>query len=219
MPARLRVVVITRGACSVLPGLFDSLPSATLSSYELVVVDNASEQGPPACPEGTRLLQSSGDLGFGMAVNFAAADFEGEFLVLAQPSVVCGPGSLDQLVGAFDRWPTAGCSGPGPRAPREALVPWLPSSLLVVRRQAWEQIGGFDPSYLTAGADIDFCRRLGVAGWTSVVVPGAIAQGGEVGGKAVIAERRRAVRGQLEARYPSWHQAPLRWARLRAEAP
>lgn len=176
-----------------LPGLLNSLPSATVSPYELVIVDNASEEGPPPCPEGTRLLQSSGHLGFGMAVNFAAADFQGEFIVLADPSVVFGAGALDQLVDALGSWPSAGCSGPSHSVGSQGVVPWLPSSLLVVRREAWEQVGGFDPSYLTAGADVDFCRRLRAVGWESVAVPEAVIQGGEVAGRAVSAERRKAL--------------------------
>jgi N-acetylglucosaminyl-diphospho-decaprenol L-rhamnosyltransferase len=216
MPARLRVVVITKGSSAVLPGLLGSLPTATTSAYELVVVHNSSVEEPPACPEGTRLLQSSGDLGFGMAVNFAAAGFEGELLVLTDPAVVLGPGSLDGLAAAMGRWPRAGCVGPGSGA--EGIATWLPSRLLVVRREAWEQVGGFDPSYLTPGADVDLCHRLGEAGWQSVGVPGVDVRGGEHGSGPVLAERARGRRDMIKARYPAWHQAPVRWV-MRTQAP
>ena len=211
MPARLRVVVITRDSAAVLPGLLASLPTATSSAYELVVLHNSAVEEPPACPEGTRLLQSSGALGFGMAVNFAAKGFEGELLVLADPAVVLAPGSLDELASAMARWPKAGCVGPGSRA--EGVVEWLPSSLLVVRREAWEQVGGFDPTYLTSGGDVDLCRRLADAGWQSVAVPAAVVRRGEHSSKAVLAERARGRKAAVRTR---WHQAPLRWLRRTA---
>jgi hypothetical protein len=43
-------------------------------------------------------------------------------------------------------------------------VAWLGSGNLVVRRSAFEQIGGFDPS-LQACEDVDFCQRLRAADW------------------------------------------------------
>ncbi len=41
---------------------------------------------------------------------------------------------------------------------------WLGSGNLIVRREAFEAIGGFDAS-LAACEDVDFCRRLRGAGW------------------------------------------------------
>jgi len=46
-------------------------------------------------------------------------------------------------------------------------VAWLGSGNLIVRRSAFEQIGGFDPS-LQACEDVDFCQRLRAADWKIV---------------------------------------------------
>jgi hypothetical protein len=46
-------------------------------------------------------------------------------------------------------------------------VAWLGSGNLVVRRSAFQQLGGFDPS-LEACEDVDLCQRLRSAGWTII---------------------------------------------------
>lgn len=42
-----------------------------------------------------------------------------------------------------------------------------------VRREAWAQIGGFDPAYFMYFEDTDFCVRLRRAGWPIYFFPGA----------------------------------------------
>lgn len=43
----------------------------------------------------------------------------------------------------------------------------------VVRRSAFEQVGGLDEGYFYGPEDVDFCLRLAEAGWASVQVAGA----------------------------------------------
>lgn len=59
-------------------------------------------------------------------------------------------------------------------APREAPVGWLSGSCLLLRRDAFEAVGGFDPAYFMFFEDLDLCERLGRAGWQSVYVPAAV---------------------------------------------
>jgi GT2 family glycosyltransferase len=42
---------------------------------------------------------------------------------------------------------------------------------LMVRADVFRQLGGFDDRFFLYGEDIDFCRRLGQAGWRVVYVP------------------------------------------------
>ncbi|WP_167136771.1 glycosyltransferase family 2 protein [Diaminobutyricimonas sp. TR449] len=51
---------------------------------------------------------------------------------------------------------------------------WLSGAFLLIRRQAFEQIGGFDPSYFMYFEDVDLGRRLGEAGWVSLYVKDAV---------------------------------------------
>ncbi len=53
------------------------------------------------------------------------------------------------------------------------IVDWLSGSCLVAKREALDQVGGFDPEYFMFLEDVDLCFRLKRAGWRSLYVPGA----------------------------------------------
>lgn len=58
-----------------------------------------------------------------------------------------------------------------PEVRREAG--WLSGSCLLVRRSAFDAIGGFDDGYFMYFEDVDLGYRLGKAGWSNVYLPDA----------------------------------------------
>lgn len=102
----------------------------------------------------------------------------------------------------------------------ERAVGWLSGSCLLVRRDAFDSISGFDSRYFMYMEDVDFGDRLGKAGWLNVFVPSAQvthAKGHAAGRHPELmlpAHHRSAYRFQAD-RHPQWWQAPLRVA-LRA---
>jgi N-acetylglucosaminyl-diphospho-decaprenol L-rhamnosyltransferase len=57
---------------------------------------------------------------------------------------------------------------------------WLVGAALLVRREAFDAVGGFDESFFMYDEEVDFCFRLAEAGWSTIFVP--TAQIGHVGG-------------------------------------
>ena len=68
-------------------------------------------------------------------------------------------GGHDELVTALDAGPREVASASG--------------AALVVRREAWEAIGGFDARYFMYGEDVDLSLRLRLAGWEIGLAPQA----------------------------------------------
>ncbi|MCW2666687.1 MAG: glycosyl transferase family 2 [Frankiales bacterium] len=132
----------------------------------------------------------------------------------AFPSLRRGTGHA--LLGPF--WP----GNPWTRAyraesgrPAEGTTGWLSGSLMLLRREAYEAVGGFDPSYFMYCEDMDLCRRLAEAGWQNVYVPAAVVT--HLGGHAtrrvagpMLAEHHRALHRYLSRQYAGPAYAPLR---------
>ena len=86
---------------------------------------------------------------------------------------------------------------------------------MLLRREAFEAVGGFDPSYFMYCEDMDLCRRLGEDGWENVYVPGSVVT--HTGGHAtqrsagpMLAEHHRALYRYLSRQYGRPVQAPVR---------
>ncbi len=56
---------------------------------------------------------------------------------------------------------------------QEQEVDWVVGACLLVRRQAVEQVGGFDERFFMYSEELDWCRRARAAGWRVVYLPAA----------------------------------------------
>jgi N-acetylglucosaminyl-diphospho-decaprenol L-rhamnosyltransferase len=99
--------------------------------------------------------------------------------------------------------------------PLEGPTGWLSGSCMLVRRSAFEQVGGFDPSYFMYCEDLDLCRRFAEAGWKNIYVPSAVvthigAHATSRAAGAMVAEHHRALYRYLARQYAGPRYALLR---------
>ncbi len=100
-------------------------------------------------------------------------------------------------------------------SPQEGTAGWLSGSCMLLRREAFEAVGGFDPTYFMYCEDMDLCRRLGEAGWSSVYVPSAVIThtGGHATSRSagpMLREHHRALFRYLSRQYSGPAYAPVR---------
>ena len=268
---RLPVVTVTYSPGEHLHRLVETLPAATTRPVTLIMADNGSTDGAPeaaaAADEHVELLRTGGNLGYGTAINRAVAEvarrgaeFDAEFVLVVNPDVRFGPGSVDALLAAAARWPRGAAFGPrideadGTVYPSARAVPrlgagighavlgpvwpgnpwtarylddadmdtertagWLSGSCLLLRRSAFDALGGFDERYFMYLEDVDLGDRLGRAGWQNVYVPSAVIHHDQghaarsVPEFTLRAHHRSAYLFQAD-RHPHAWQAPIRWA-------
>lgn len=169
-PLRLRLPSSDRPRVSVLLVLFNqagltysclqSLAAEHDVAFETIIVDNASSDRTAALldrVEGATLIRNSDNEGFLLAVNRAAREASGDFLLLLNNDAVLLPGSLRAAVQRLDRTPDAAAVG-GPillwdgRLQEAGSIIWNDGSCLGYGR-------GDDPDAAPYGfvRDVDYC--------------------------------------------------------------
>jgi N-acetylglucosaminyl-diphospho-decaprenol L-rhamnosyltransferase len=135
--ARIAVVTVSYGSGSVIQGLLPSLAPAFDGPIVVIVVDNkasgSEDVADLARQYGARYLPMTSNVGYGSAVNAAICGLELniDWVLIANPDLILGPGSLDVLVATADGDATIGAVGPltltssGDPYPSARMVPSL----------------------------------------------------------------------------------------------
>lgn len=117
--------------------------------------------------------------------------------------------------------------GDDPEADRQ--TDWLSGACLLLRRAAFDSLGGFDESYFMFFEDVDLAWRLAERGCDSVYVPAAKVyhdQGHSWRERpaAMLRAHHASAYQFLARRHPHWYEAPLRmllraglWVRLQLQ--
>jgi N-acetylglucosaminyl-diphospho-decaprenol L-rhamnosyltransferase len=94
-------------------------------------------------------------------------------------------------------------------------VGWLSGACVLVRRSAFDAIGGFDPAYFMYFEDVDLGVRLGRRGWRNVYDPAAVVT--HIGGESTKSESATMIRAHhtsaatfVARQHPHWYQWPVR---------
>lgn len=235
--------------------------------WRAIVVDNGSLDGSAGSVAGidrTTVIANAANVGFGAAVNQAAAGSPAPLLWILNPDCVVHPGAFAALASALDAHPECAIAAPqllntdgtvqasargnptawtglfgrhsilsklfpgSPQARRNlpardlvasgvesAAVDWVMGAAMLVRRDRFAAIGGFDSRYFLYWEDADLCRRLWARGWSTRYVPGARVT--HAGGDSAASDAARAIRAfhRSAYRYYATHVVPSPWHPMR----
>ena len=122
------LVTITYSPGESLAALLDSIPMATSRQVSVVLADNGSTDGSveaAAGRPGIRLVRTGGNVGYGAAANAGVAVLDPAiaWVLVINPDVVLGQGSIDALLEAATRHPEAGAFGPLITTPDGVVYP------------------------------------------------------------------------------------------------
>jgi len=107
-PALVRAVVVSWNGAHLLPDCLDSLRSQTVASdMEVVVVDNASEDGTAAMlaeryPE-VVVVPNRANLGFGGGADVGLAGFTGPFIALLNNDATFAPDAIERMIAVLEQ--------------------------------------------------------------------------------------------------------------------
>ena len=187
------MIVPVRDGAKALPPLLESLFSQTLDGgrYEVVVVDNASRDRTAdlaraagatvveePIPNRSRARNRGAEVARARMFAFTDADcvvspdwLEAHLRCAPKAPLVAGPVRVttDEPPNAVERFERLWRFG------QEAWVQqgWAATANLLVHREAFAAINGFDPAYRHIGEDVDFCLRAGRAGFGLALCPDA----------------------------------------------
>ena len=172
-------------------------------------------------------------LGFGRNHNEALQDVPEGYVCLLNPDVRLEDSQLFYWLAMYAAKPGVGCAYPvqvnelgvmqdserelpTPTAlwrrrvlgKKESRVDWVNAACMVLPREAWVAVGGFDERYFMYCEDVDLCLRLRQAGYSLVRAPVQIVHAGQR------ASRRRweHLRWHVASLLRLWRSPAYRWA-------
>lgn len=204
------VIVVAYQSGATLERCLTHLQAQTFADFEILLVDNASDDGAPqaatAVRPDIRLLEPHANLGFAAGNNLAARAARGQWLALLNPDAYPQPEWLERLLDAARRHPHVrsftsrqlmaedpgvldglgdvmsgaglpyrggyGQPDPGEIEIGEVFSPC--GAAMLIDRDLFLDMEGFDESFFCYCEDVDLGYRLQLRGEPTLVVPGAI---------------------------------------------
>ena len=194
---KVSVIVCAYNADRTIDSCLASLKELNYPNYEVIVVNDGSSDRTLEIAESYDYIKliSQENKGLSVARNVGLAAATGDIIAYTDSDCVADPDWLTYMVAKFLSSGLSAVGGPNFPPPEDSLVPscvavspggpthvllsdevaeHIPGCNMAFRREALEEIGGFDPLFRNAGDDIDVCWRLQDKGYTIGFSPAAV---------------------------------------------
>jgi N-acetylglucosaminyl-diphospho-decaprenol L-rhamnosyltransferase len=221
--AEITAIVVSFDSAAVLPACLAALAAEGVPA---IVVDNASGDGSAEIAEraGATVLRNARNEGYGRGNNRGVRAATTPFVLIVNPDLEIAPGAVAALLAAAEAYPDAAALAPRIVEPSgrvflqprsllspphlnlagrmvlpegDACLPFLSGACLLLRREVFLGLGGFDPAIFLFYEDDDLCRRLRDRGHALVHVDAASARHGRGRSTAPSPQRRFTARWHL----------------------
>ncbi|MES2124553.1 MAG: glycosyltransferase family A protein [Gemmatimonadota bacterium] len=183
-PTRITAVIPAFNAAASIGSAIRSVLAQSRVPDELIVVDDGSTDGTPELAEaaGARVIRQA-NAGPGAARNAGIASAEADWIALLDADDAWRPDRIERQLAALEADRVAvvysghevadGRKPPMPPAAMDFAALWernrIPTSTVMLRKAAWEEVGGFDESRDLIGVeDYNLWLRLTASGWKLV---------------------------------------------------
>lgn len=192
------VISVTYNSARCVKQCLASVFAQTAVTLECIVVDNASPDDTVAesKPFAIQLFANRENIGYGRANNQGFAASHGRYIYLLNPDArFVENDALEKLCRAMDanrRWGMAGTRLLSPDGhPEGALateypgqrhvhrdfsslpgtIAWIGGASMIIRRELYQKLNGFDPAFFLYSEETDFCLRMREIGFEIGHIP------------------------------------------------
>jgi GT2 family glycosyltransferase len=187
------VVIVTYNSAPSVAECLASVQMQQDVEREIVVIDNASSDQTLRIVRSSQtnpvLIENGENVGFGPACNQGFAASKGRYIYFLNPDAqLIGSNALARLCRALSEHKTWGMAGsrvestagewkpPATAYPDQShvrkdfsglpgTIAWVVGASMIVRREVYEELGGFDPAFFLYSEETDFCLRLRQRGY------------------------------------------------------
>lgn len=180
----LSVVIVNYNGASFLPECLESLfSSQTQAKFEVIVVDNASTDNSKTLlqdsPHPLQLIFNDQNWGFGVANNQGVAQAFGNYIFLLNNDTKLFPNTLETLWQFCKKTKLLGAVSPQLlnadqsiqgqgsvlghwqfHTPKVKTVSFLAGAALMMKKEVFLEMGGFDEHFFFYNEDLDLCKTL-----------------------------------------------------------
>jgi GT2 family glycosyltransferase len=229
------VLIVFYNSSNFIGPLLDSLRAVSIP-ITVYFLDNNSTDGTaemlgreiPKLPFRAFLFQAQKNQGFARGINLLSRQSKGDYIFILNPDAELETGCLEKLLAKAESDPTIGISEArqSPREHPKAVDPstgettWCSGAAALIRRKAFEQVGGFDERlFFMYCEDVDLSWKLWLSNWRCVYVREAVVRHYTqdlVRGKRRTAENYFTFRNSLFLfyRFGSWNGRSVFWSYL-----